>query len=164
MAFTIDVKAALVFVVTIPLLSVVVFGIMLVSIPLYKKVQAALDKVLGITRENLTGSRVIRAFNKEQDEIAQFHEDNEALTKIQLYVGKISALMNPLTYIIINGAIVGSGMGRSDPRGQWQHYAGTGCGAGELHVPDLSGVNQAGQPDYQHQQIHCLHEPYRDCA
>lgn len=106
MAFTIDVKAALVFVVTIPLLSVVVFGIMLVSIPLYKKVQAALDKVLGITRENLTGSRVIRAFNKEQDEIAQFHEDNEALTKIQLYVGKISALMNPLTYIIINGAIV----------------------------------------------------------
>ncbi|MCI7523485.1 ABC transporter ATP-binding protein [Roseburia hominis] len=106
MAFTIDVKAALVFVVTIPLLSVVVFGIMLVSIPLYKKVQAALDKVLGITRENLTGSRVIRAFNKEQDEIAQFHEDNEALTKIQLYVGKISALMNPLTYIIINGASV----------------------------------------------------------
>ena len=106
MAFTIDVKAALVFVVTIPRLSVVVFGIMLVSIPLYKKVQAALDKVLGITRENLTGSRVIRAFNKEQDEIAQFHEDNEALTKIQLYVGKISALMNPLTYIIINGAIV----------------------------------------------------------
>ena len=106
MAFTIDVKAALVFVVTIPLLSVVVFGIMLVSIPLYKKVQAALDKVLGITRENLTGSRVIRAFNKEQDEIAQFHEDNEALTKIQLYVGKISALMNPLTYIIINVALV----------------------------------------------------------
>ena len=106
MAFTIDVKAALVFVVTIPLLSIVVFGIMLVSIPLYKKVQSALDKVLGITRENLTGSRVIRAFNKEQDEIAQFHEDNEALTKIQLYVGKISALMNPLTYVIINGAVV----------------------------------------------------------
>lgn len=106
MAFTIDVKAALVFVVTIPLLSVVVFGIMLVSIPLYRKVQAALDKVLGITRENLTGSRVIRAFNKEQDEIEQFHESNEALTRIQLYVGKISALMNPFTYIIINGAIV----------------------------------------------------------
>lgn len=106
MAFTIDVKAALVFVVTIPLLSVVVFGIMLASIPLYRKVQAALDKVLGITRENLTGSRVIRAFNKEQDEIEQFHENNEALTRIQLYVGKISALMNPFTYIIINGAIV----------------------------------------------------------
>lgn len=95
MAFTIDVKAALVFVVTIPLLSVVVFGIMLVSIPLYKKVQSALDKVLGITRENLTGSRVIRAFNKENDEITNFNESNDALTKIQLYVGKISALMNP---------------------------------------------------------------------
>lgn len=106
MAFTINVKAALVFVVTIPLLSVVVFGVMLVSIPLYKKVQAALDKVLGITRENLTGSRVIRAFNKQEDELDSFHEKNDALTKIQLYVGKISALMNPLTYIIINGAIV----------------------------------------------------------
>lgn len=106
MAFTIDIKAALVFVVTIPLLSIVVFGIMIVSIPLYKKVQAALDKVLGITRENLTGSRVIRAFNKEADEIAGFHENNDALTRIQLYVGKISALMNPLTYVIINGAIV----------------------------------------------------------
>ena len=106
MAFTIDVKPALVFVVTIPLLSVVVFGIMLVSIPLYKKVQSALDKVLGITRENLTGSRVIRAFNKENDEITNFNESNDALTKIQLYVGKISALMNPLTYVIINGAVV----------------------------------------------------------
>lgn len=106
MAFTIDVKAALVFVVTIPLLSVVVFGIMLVSIPLYRKVQAALDQVLGITRENLTGSRVIRAFNKEEDEIEKFHESNETLTKIQIYVGKISALMNPFTYIVINGAIV----------------------------------------------------------
>lgn len=106
MAFTIDVKAALVFVVTIPLLSIVVFGIMLISIPLYKKVQAALDKVLGITRENLTGSRVIRAFNKEQDETEAFYERNEALTTIQLYVGKISALMNPLTFVIVNAAIV----------------------------------------------------------
>ena len=106
MAFTIDVKAALVFVVTIPLLSIIVFGIMLISIPLYKKVQSALDKVLGITRENLTGSRVIRAFNKENDEITNFNESNDALTKIQLYVGKISALMNPLTYVIINGAVV----------------------------------------------------------
>lgn len=106
MAFTIDVKAALVFVVTIPLLSIIVFGVMLVSIPLYKKVQAALDKVLGITRENLTGSRVIRAFNKEEDEKEHFFTANGALTKLQIYVGKISALMNPLTYIIINGAIV----------------------------------------------------------
>ena len=106
MAFTIDVKAALVFVVTIPLLSIVVFGIMLVSIPLYKKVQSALDKVLGITRENLTGSRVIRAFNKEDDEKVHFNENNDLLTRAQIYVGKISALMNPLTYVIINGAIV----------------------------------------------------------
>ncbi len=106
MAFTIDVRAALVFVVTIPLLSVVVFGVMLVSIPLYKKVQSALDRVLGITRENLTGSRVIRAFNKEADEIETFHESNDLLTRAQLYVGKISALMNPLTYVMINGAIV----------------------------------------------------------
>lgn len=106
MAFTIDVKAALVFVVTIPLLSIIVFGIMLISIPLYKKVQSALDKVLGITRENLTGSRVIRAFNKEDDETVHFNENNDLLTRAQIYVGKISALMNPLTYVIINGAIV----------------------------------------------------------
>lgn len=106
MAFTVDVKAALVFVITIPLLSIVVFGVMLISIPLYKKVQASLDKVLGITRENLTGSRVIRAFHKEEDEIVSFNESNEALTRIQIYVGKISALMNPFTYIIVNGAIV----------------------------------------------------------
>ena len=106
MAFTIDVKAALVFVVTIPLLSIIVFGIMLISIPLYKKVQSALDKVLGITRENLTGSRVIRAFNKEEDETVHFNENKDLLTRAQIYVGKISALMNPLTYVIINGAIV----------------------------------------------------------
>ena len=106
MAFTVDVKAALVFVVAIPLLSIVVFGIMLVSIPLFKKVQGALDGVLGITRENLTGSRVIRAFNKEDDEKVHFNENNDLLTRAQIYVGKISALMNPLTYVIINGAIV----------------------------------------------------------
>lgn len=106
MAFTIDVKAALVFVVTIPLLSVVVFGIMLISIPLYKKVQSGLDEVLGITRENLAGSRVIRAFHKEGEEIEAFREKNSSLTAMQLHVGKISALMNPLTYVIINLAIV----------------------------------------------------------
>ncbi len=104
MAFTVDVKAALVFVVAIPLLSIVVFGIMLVSIPLFKKVQGALDGVLGITRENLTGSRVIRAFNKEETEIGKFNEKNDALTKIQLYVGRISALMNPVTFVIVNMA------------------------------------------------------------
>ena len=106
MAFTIDVKAALIFVVTIPVLSVVVFGIMIITIPLFRRVQASLDKVLGVTRENLTGSRVIRAFNKEQGEIADFDESNERLTDVQLFVGKISALMNPLTYIIINVALV----------------------------------------------------------
>lgn len=106
MAFTIDVKAALIFVVTIPVLSVVVFGIMIITIPLFRRVQASLDKVLGVTRENLTGSRVIRAFHKEQEEIADFDESNERLTDVQLFVGKISALMNPLTYIIINVALV----------------------------------------------------------
>lgn len=102
MAFTVDVKAALVFVVAIPLLSVIVFGVMLVTIPLYKKVQAALDRVLGKTRENLSGARVIRAFNKEQQEIAEFNDSNAILTNLQLLVGRISALMNPLTLIIVN--------------------------------------------------------------
>lgn len=106
MAFTVDVRAALIFVVAIPLLSIVVFGIMIVSIPLYKKVQAALDKVLGRTRENLTGARVIRAFGKEQEEIEAFREDNQQLLNIQVFVGKISAAMNPLTYIIINAALI----------------------------------------------------------
>lgn len=106
MAFTIDVKAALIFVVTIPALSVVVFGIMLISMPLYKKVQAGLDKILRRTRENLSGVRVIRAFNKEESEIGHFVQENGALTRRQMFVGRISALMNPLTYILINGAIL----------------------------------------------------------
>lgn len=106
MAFTVDVKAALVFVVTIPVLAVVIFGIMLITIPLYKKVQSGLDAVLGMTRENLTGSRVIRAFHKEDEEIEAFQGKNEMLTSLQLYVGKISALMNPVTYIIINAALI----------------------------------------------------------
>ena len=106
MAFTIDVKAALVFVVVIPVLSLVVFGIMAVSIPLYKKVQTGLDRVLGITRENLTGARVIRAFNKEQDEIEEFDRAHENLTGLQLLVGRITGLMNPLTYIVINVGII----------------------------------------------------------
>ena len=106
MAFTVDVKAALIFVVAIPLLSIVVFGIMIVSLPLYKKVQAALDKVLGRTRENLEGARVIHAFCKEGQEIESFSEENDALLNIQVFVGKISAAMNPLTYIIVNIALV----------------------------------------------------------
>lgn len=106
MAFTIDVKAALVFVVVIPLLSVVVFAVMAYSIPLYKKVQEALDNVLGITRENLTGVRVIRAFNKENEEIEKFGVAHDNLTGLQMFVGKVTAIMNPGTYIIINAGIL----------------------------------------------------------
>ena len=106
MAFTIDAKAALVFVVTIILLSAVVFGIMGVTIPLYKKVQAGLDEVLGRTRENLTGVRVIRAFHKEKQETEAFEQSNSALTAMQLFVGKLSALTNPVTYIIVNVATI----------------------------------------------------------
>lgn len=106
MAFTVDVKAALVFVVTIPLLSVVVFGVMIATMPLFKKVQSGLDRVLGRTRENLAGARVIRAFNKEQQEVEEFRSGNEFLTNMQIVVGRISALTNPLTYIIINISII----------------------------------------------------------
>lgn len=106
MAFTIDVNCALIFVVAIPLLSVVVFGIILSTIPMYKKVQSKLDQVLGITRENLTGVRVIRAFHQEAKEADRFRENNEALSSMQIFVGKISACMNPVTYIIVNGAII----------------------------------------------------------
>lgn len=122
MAFTIDVKSALTFVVAIMLLSVVVFGIMLISIPLYKKVQSRLDGVTGKTRENLSGARVIRAFCKENDEIAEFSRKNSELTSVQKYVGRISSLMNPLTYVIINVAIL------------WLIYTG----AVEVHAGNLT--------------------------
>ena len=106
MAFTIDVEAALIFVITIPALSIVVFGIMALTIPMYKKVQTNLDKVLGITRENLSGTRVIRAFDKEESEIDNFEGATSALSLIQMKVGKVSGLMNPLTYVIVNVATV----------------------------------------------------------
>ena len=106
MAFTIDMKSAMIFVVAIPLLAVVVFGIMVWTMPLYKKVQAGLDRVLGITRENLTGVRVIRAFHKEAEEEARFQDYTKALADSQIFVGKISAVMNPVTYVIVNGAII----------------------------------------------------------
>lgn len=106
MAFTVDVKAALVFVVVIPLLSIVVFGIMLATMPLYKNVQKGLNKILGRTRENLEGARVIRAFCKEEEEVSQFKTENESLYNMQVFVGKISAAMNPVTYIIINAGLV----------------------------------------------------------
>ena len=106
MAFTIDAQAALWFVAAIPVLSAVVFGVMLVTIPLYRKVQGRLDRVLGITRENLTGVRVLRAFGREEAEAAGFREKNDALAALQKYVGRISALMNPATYVIINAAVI----------------------------------------------------------
>ncbi|MBE5867064.1 MAG: ABC transporter ATP-binding protein [Lachnospiraceae bacterium] len=106
MAFTIDVKSALVFAVAIPVLAVVVMGITLYTIPLYKKVQAALDRVLSTARENLTGVRVIRAFHREELEKERFHEENIYLVHLQQFVGKISACMNPATYIIVNAATI----------------------------------------------------------
>ncbi len=106
MAFTIDVKSALVFAVAIPVLSIVVFGIMVFIIPMYRKVQNALDKILGITRENLTGVRVIRAFHHENEEEENFKQHNEQLASLQMFVGKISACMNPVTYVIVNAAII----------------------------------------------------------
>ena len=106
MAFTIDYKAALVFVAAIPVLALIVFGIMLSTRPMYKNVQAGLDKILGITRENLTGVRVIRAFNMEDEEIGRFKEANQNLNKLQKFVGKISGLMNPLTYVVVNVSII----------------------------------------------------------
>lgn len=106
MAFTIDVESAWIFAIAIPILSVIVFGIMLISIPLYKKVQKRLDAVLTATRENLTGVRVIRAFRKEEDEIKSFDEKNVSLTKTNSFVGRLSALMNPATYLIVNMATI----------------------------------------------------------
>lgn len=106
MAFTVDVKAAITFVVTIPVLSLIAFSIMLCSMPLYKKVQRQLDKVMLITRENLLGSRVVRAFNRQQNEKKEFKKENDLLVSFQVFVGKISALLNPLTYVAVNLAVV----------------------------------------------------------
>lgn len=106
MAFTISVREAFIFVIVIPLLACVVFGIMLLTMPLYEKVQEHLERLLGVTRQNLSGVRVIRAFNKEEVQKKVFGEENDLLTKRQLFVGKISALMNPVTYIMINVALV----------------------------------------------------------
>ena len=126
MAFTLDVRAALVFVVAIPLLSVVVFGVMLASIPLYKKVQAALDSILGRTRENLTGARVLRAFNKQEEERENFERENKELNRLQMVVGRIAAVMNPVTFDL-----------------DWRHtrkrrnaYAGGSGGVSQLYVTD----------------------------
>ena len=106
MAFIVDRKAAVIFAVVIPLLSVIVFSIMLITMPLYRKVQEKLDRVLLITRENLTGVRVLRAFNKEEEQKEEFHSDNQILTDAQKFAGTISALMNPLTYVVVNAGLV----------------------------------------------------------
>ena len=106
MAFTVDVKAALIFVVVIPLLLIVVFAILLISIPMFGRVQENLDQVMRTTRENLTGSRVIRAFAKEPEEIEEFQRENRVLRNVQVVAGRVSALMNPVTYIIINGSLM----------------------------------------------------------
>ena len=106
MAFTVNVKAAFVFVVIIPMLCVVAFGIMLFNIPMYRKVQGCLDRVLKLTRENLTGARVLRAFNKQEDEIRRYRESTEELNKAQMFAGRVAGLMNPVTYVIINGGII----------------------------------------------------------
>ena len=106
MAFTVNVRCALVFAAAIPVLAVVIFFIMLVTIPLFKKAQARLDEVTGLTRENLTGVRVIRAFCREQDAVREFDEKNRALTRLNEFVGGISALLNPLTYVLVNFATI----------------------------------------------------------
>lgn len=117
MAFTVDAKAAVIFVVVIPLLCVIVFGVMLISIPVYKKVQGRLDRVVALTRENLQGVRVIRAFCREPQEIKAFEQENQALVRVQLFSGRISAIMNPLTYVVVNGGLLVllyTGAGRVD--------------------------------------------------
>lgn len=107
MAFFVDAKTALVFVISIPVLSVIVYGIMLITIPLYKKVQAKLDIVMGSTRENLSGARVIRAFNMQDEEVERYNEENSVLNKFQIFAGKISSIMNPATFIVVNAATIG---------------------------------------------------------
>lgn len=106
MAFTVNVRLAWIFVVLVPVLSLVIYGIMMVTIPIYKKVQSRLDVVLRLTRESLAGARVVRAFSRQKDEIREFEEESTLLMNTQLLVGKISALLNPLTYIIINAATI----------------------------------------------------------
>lgn len=106
MAFMINVKIALIFVIAIPVLSVIVFGIMRWTSPMYKKIQNRLDGVMGVTRENLSGVRVVRAFGKEEAEVERFHKANKDLVDLQIHVGHVSALMNPLTYVVVNIGII----------------------------------------------------------
>mgnify|MGYP000565079658 CR=1 FL=1 len=127
MAFTIDFKCALVFAVAIPFLFLVVFVIMFLSIPLFKKVQGKLDTVTGLTRENLTGVRVIRAFCREKEAVAEFDTRNQELTKLNLFVGKLSALLNPVTYVTDQHCYCYSDPESRSRSKSWRYAAGTGC-------------------------------------
>lgn len=130
-------RAALIFVVAIPLLSIVVFGILLISMPLYKKVQKQLDRVLLTTRENLLGARVVRAFNRQQDEMKKSDEENSLLVKFPGFCnGKISALMNPVTYVIVQWRDYHSDLDWCMAGRRRHHHPGCGCGSGKLYVPD----------------------------
>ena len=170
MAFTVDVKAALVFVAAIPLLSVIVFGVMLITMPLYRKVQARLDRVLLATRENLTGARVIRAFNQENEERERFYTANQLLTDAQKFAGRISGLMNPLTYVIVNGAIVvliyvGAVRVNIGDLTQGEVVALLNYMSQiELYVSDSGGTCKAGQPDYYSDKGGGLRQPDRESA
>ena len=149
MAFTIDVKSAWVFAVIIPLLFAVVFAIMFSCIPLYRRVQGRLDGVLGAAKENLAGVRVIRAFGKERQEVKSFEEKSGALLSSQLFVGKISALLNPVTYVMINLAIIAV-LRTSRAGGQGHSDTGSGDGALQLHVADSRRADQDGKSDSEH--------------
>ena len=156
MAFTIDVKAALVFVAAIPLLSIVVFGIMVVTTPMYRKVQGGLDAVLGITRENLTGVRVLRAFNKEESERKRFEATNGALAQMQKAVGRLSALDEPGHLHHHQRRGDRAGLDRGLAGGKRGHHPGRGGRSGQLYVADPGGADQAGQPDRHHHKGHRL--------
>ena len=163
MSFMVDVKAAMVFVVVIPLLSVVVFGIMLITMPLYKKVQSYLDEILLKTRENLIGVRVLRAFNKEEKEKAEFEENNQMLTKEQKFVGSISGLMNPLTYIIVNvGIIVLIYVGAVRVNGESD--SGGSSGSCQLYVADSCGACETGESDHYGDESGCMRKTDRSCV
>ena len=161
MSFMVDVKAAMVFVVVIPLLSVVVFGIMLITMPLYKKVQSYLDEILLKTRENLIGVRVLRAFNKEEKEKAEFEENNQMLTKEQKFVGSISGLMNPLTYIIVN---VGSYLCRRGSCKYGESDSGGSSGSCQLYVADSCGACETGESDHYGDESGCMRKTDRSCV
>ena len=145
MAFTVDVKAAMIFVVAIPMLSVVVFGIMIWTMPLYRRVQGALDKVLGLTRENLTGVRVIRAFCLEER-----GKDFRSYESADIYHCKWSSCS--------------ASVHRSHPRGSGDYYHGSSGGTGQLYESDPGGAGEAGKSDHQHYQIRCLRKSYSECA